>query len=159
MRALCSVTTHPVDERSAAQHDCSSNTVPGRVGCIDGRVMFDDDEIRAAERRLEQALQAADPLAWVLEYTENAVFDGGGDHAVEGREALLEMSAEMAPLSSVSIRPLRTEGRDDLATVWFEASWVSGPTPEAGPTVEVRGMILWRRERDGQWRVAIEHIG
>jgi len=25
--------------------------------------------------------------------------------------------------------------------------------------VEVRGMILWRKEDDGRWRVAIEHVG
>ena len=87
------------------------------------------------------------------------MFDGGGDHAIQGREALLEMAATMAPLSSVSIRPLRTEGREDLATVWFDASWVSGRSPTTGPTVAVRGMILWRKERDGRWRVAIEHIG
>jgi ketosteroid isomerase-like protein len=120
---------------------------------------FDEGEIRAAERELESALQSADPLAWVFEYTEDAVFDGGGDHAVQGRDALLEMAAAMAPLSSVSIRPLRTEGCDGLATVWFEGSWVSGRPPATGPTVEVRGMILWRKGPDGRWRVAIEHLG
>lgn len=119
----------------------------------------DDAEIRAAERDLEAALEAADTRAWVFEYTEDAVFDGGGDHAVQGREALLEMAAAMAPMSSVSIRPLRTEGRDDLATVWFEASWLSGRAPGKEQTVEVRGMILWRKEADGRWRVAIEHLG
>ena len=119
---------------------------------------FDESEIRAAERRLETALEASDPTAWVYEYTEDAVFDGGGDHAVQGREALLEMAGAMKPLSSVSIRPLRTEACGDLATVWIEASWVSGP-PSEGRAVDVRGMILWRKERDGRWRVAVEHLG
>jgi ketosteroid isomerase-like protein len=33
--------------------------------------------------------------------------------------------------------------------------------PEEGEpkNVEVRAMILWRREPDGVWRVAMEHIG
>jgi len=31
---------------------------------------FDESEIRAAERELESALQAPDPLAWVYQYTE-----------------------------------------------------------------------------------------
>jgi uncharacterized protein (TIGR02246 family) len=128
-------------------------TVTGRKG----DTTFDEAEIRAAEARLEAALGADDPTAWVFEYTEDAVFDGGGDHAVDGRAALLEMAAAMNPLSSVSIRPLRTEGHGDLATVWFEGSWVSGPTTD-GPTVEVRGIILWRKEADGQWRVALEHV-
>jgi ketosteroid isomerase-like protein len=120
---------------------------------------FDEAEIRAAEHRLETALEGADRTAWVYHYTSDAVFDGGGEHAVVGRDSLLAMAASMRPLREVTIRPLRTEGRDGLATVWVEGSWVSG-LPESDPTdVEVRGMILWRREADGVWRVAMEHIG
>lgn len=126
---------------------------------IDEPLTFDEAEIRAAERSLEAALESPDPTAWVFEYTEDAVFDGGGDHAVQGRAALLAMATSMSPLSSVSIRPLRTEGRADIATVWFEGSWVSGRPPDTGATVHVRGMMLWRKEADGRWRVAVEHIG
>ncbi len=122
----------------------------------DTEAEFDEGEIRAAERALEQSLCSADPTAWVYDYTEDAVFDGG--HAVEGRAALLEMAAAMSPLSEVSIRALRTEGRADLATVWCEASWVSGP-PESRTRTEVRGILVWRKEADGRWRVVLEHIG
>ena len=118
--------------------------------------MFDVAEIRAAERALVAALEAGE--AWVLEYTADAVFDGGGDHVVEGRDALLAMAKDMQPMSSVSIRPRRTEGSGDLATVWFDGSWFSGQ-PESGRQVDVRGIILWRKEADGRWRVAMEHIG
>jgi len=125
---------------------------------MDPQATFDESEIRDAERRLETALEAGDPTAWVFDYTENAVFDGGGEHAVVGRESLLAMARSMPPLRSVSIRPLRTEGRKDLAVVWTQGSWVSGP--EDHPTrVEVRGMLVWRKEPDGLWRVAMEHIG
>ena len=117
---------------------------------------FDDREIRAAERALERSLAAPDPTAWVFDYTEDAVFDGGG-HAVQGRAALLEMAATMNPLSEVSIRALRTEGTAGLATVWCEASWFSGP-PGSGTRTEVRGILVWRKEPDGRWRVALEHI-
>jgi|GEM_PF-5232134 len=89
--------------------------------------LFDDQEIRAAETALESALSAVDPTAWVYEYTEDAVFDGGGDEVLRGREALLGLARAMAPMRDVSIRPLRTEGSGHLATVWFEGSWVSGP--------------------------------
>jgi ketosteroid isomerase-like protein len=126
---------------------------------IDGDMAFDETEIRAAERRLAAALGAPDRTAWVFEYTEGAVFDGGGDHVVRGREALLELASAVQPMSSASIRPLRTEGCGHLATVWFEASWVSGPPADNGPTVEARGVILWRKAPDGTWRVAIEHLG
>jgi len=117
---------------------------------------FDDQEIRAAERVLEDALSAEDQTAWVYEYTEDAVFDGGGEEVLRGREALLGLAKAMAPMRDVSIHALRTEGSGHLATVWFEGSWVSGP-PGAPPTA-ARGMILWRKEGDGHWRVAIEHL-
>jgi ketosteroid isomerase-like protein len=118
---------------------------------MDPHERFDESEIRAAEHRLEAALEAVDRTAWVFEYTADAVFDGGGEHAVVGRDSLLAMATSMRPLTEVSIRPLRTEGR--------EASWVSGSADGVPTNVEVRGMILWRREPDGVWRVAMEHIG
>ena len=125
---------------------------------MEPRATLDGAEIRAAEHRLETSLEADDPTAWVFDYTEDAVFDGGGEHAAVGRESLLAMARSMRPLRSVSIRPLRTEGREDLAVVWTEASWVSGPEDQP-TTVEVRGMLVWRKEPDGVWRVAMEHIG
>lgn len=125
---------------------------------MDPRELFDESEIRAAEHRLEGAFEADDPTAWVLEYTEDAVFDRGGEDAVVGRDSLLAMARSMRPLRAMSIRPLRTEGRGGLVAVWAEASWVSGPAEGDRTTVGVRGMILWRKEPDGVWRVAMEHI-
>ncbi|EWT01389.1 hypothetical protein N865_08565 [Intrasporangium oryzae NRRL B-24470] len=125
---------------------------------MEPRSTFEELDIRAAERRLERALEADDPTAWVLEYTEDAVFDGGGEHAVVGRESLLAMASSMRPLRMVSIRPLRTEGHGDLAVVWAQASWVSGDPGSEPTTVNVRGLIVWRRDADGTWRVAMEHI-
>jgi ketosteroid isomerase-like protein len=125
---------------------------------MDLQADLDESEIRDAERRLETALESDDPTAWVFDYTEDAVFDGGGEHAAVGRESLLAMARSMRPLRSVSIRPLRTAGRQDLAVVWTEASWISGPEDQP-TTVEVRGILVWRKEPDGVWRVAMEHIG
>ena len=124
-------------------------------GREDQRV-FNEAEIRAAERALEQALQSSDPTAWVYSYTEDAVFVAPGAPAVQGRAALLQMAKAMKPLSSVSIQPMRTEGSGGLATVYAHASWVSGRPPEAGSVAKVRGIIVWRKEADRQWRVAQE---
>jgi ketosteroid isomerase-like protein len=118
---------------------------------------FDDATLRSAERELAAALAADDPTAWVYHYTEDAVFDAGSEHAVQGRHALLEMARSMRPLSEVSIRPLRTAGHRDLAAVWTEASWASGE-PSDRRMVHVRGILVWHRESDGRWRVAMEHI-
>jgi uncharacterized protein (TIGR02246 family) len=117
---------------------------------------FDEAEIRAAERALIQALQAPDPTAWVYSYTEDAVFVAPGAPAVQGRAALLQMAKAMKPLSSVSLQPIRTEGSAHLATVYAHGSWVSGKPPDAGSVSKVRLIIVWRKEADGQWRIAEE---
>ena len=122
----------------------------------DRQRVFNEAEIRAAERALEQALQSSDPTAWVYSYTEDAVFVAPGAPAVQGRAALLQMAKAMKPLSSVSIQAVRTEGSGSLATVYAHASWVSGRPPEAGAVAKVRGIIVWRKEADGQWRIAQE---
>ena len=121
-----------------------------------GMQPFNEAEIRAAERALEKALESPDPTAWVYAYTEDAVFVAPGAPAVQGRAALLQMAKAMKPLSSVSIKALRTEGSGDLAYVYGHASWVSGRPPNAGPVTNVRLIIVWRKEADRQWRVAQE---
>jgi len=148
---------HNADVGRWPLHD--SGHGPAEWVAMDAQAWFDESEIRAAEHRLEASLQADDRTAWVFDYTEDAVFDGGGEHAVVGRDALLAMARSMGPLGSVSIRPLRTKGEDGLAAVWVEASWVSGPAESDPTTVHVRGIIVWRKEPDGVWRVAMEHIG
>jgi ketosteroid isomerase-like protein len=125
---------------------------------VAGSAPFGETEIRTAERALVTALEAPDPTACVFEYTEDAIFDGGSEHVVQGREALLALARTMQPMSSVVFEPLRTEGHGPLATVWFEASWIRGRTPDT-TAVPVRGVLLWRKGADGRWRVAIEHVG
>ena len=128
------------------------------TGCAvsGGQAPFDEAEIRAAERALVRALESSDPTAWVYSYTEDAVFVHPGGPAVQGRAALLQMANAMKPLSSVSIQPLRTEGHGTLATVYGHASWVNGRPPNAGSLTDMRVIIVWRKEADGQWRVAQE---
>lgn len=121
-----------------------------------GQPSFEAAEIRAAERALIQALEAPDPTAWVGAYTEDAVFVAPGAPAVQGRAALLQMAKAMKPLSAVTIQPIRTEGNARLATVYAHGSWVSGRPPEAGSVSKVRLIIVWRKEADGQWRIAQE---
>jgi uncharacterized protein (TIGR02246 family) len=117
---------------------------------------FDEAAIRAAERALERALQSPDPTAWVYLYAEDAVFAAPGALTVQGRPALLQMAKTMKPLSSVVIRPLRTEGSAGLAAVYAQASWISGQPSEGGSISKVRAIMVWRKEADGQWRVAQE---
>jgi ketosteroid isomerase-like protein len=117
---------------------------------------FNKTEIRSAERALEKALESTDLTAWVYHYTEDAVFVGPQSPVVQGREALFQMAGAMNPLSSVSITALRTEGSGNIAYTYGEATWVNGRPPNEGATTNVRFVIIWRKEADGQWRVALE---
>ena len=120
------------------------------------QIIFNETEIRSAERLLEKALESPEPTAWVYHYTEDAMSVGPGRPAVQGQEALLEMAKAMTPLSSVSITAFRTEGCENLAYTYGDATWVTGRPPNAGATTNVRFVIIWRKEADGQWRVALE---
>ena len=122
------------------------------------RSTFDEAEIRDAERALEEALQSTEPMAWVYHYTEDAIFVASGSQAIQGRKSLLEMAADMQPLSSVSLSAVRTEGNENLAYTYGTANWVSGHRPATGTTTRVRFVIVWRREEDGRWRVAQEML-
>lgn len=117
---------------------------------------FDPAPIRAAERDVIAALESPDPTAWVYMYTEDAIFMEAGEPPVEGRAALLEMARAMKPLSSVTITPMRTEGRGDLAYVYCLGSWVNGRPPDTGSTSRVQGVLIWRKQADGRWRIAQE---
>ena len=66
------------------------------------------------------------------------------------------MANSMQPLSSVVISPHRTEGEGNLAYLYGHASWVNGRPPDIGSTSSVYLVIVWRKETDGQWRIAQE---
>ena len=118
---------------------------------------FDESEIRAAEQALVAALESDDPLAWVDAYASDAVFVGPGGPPVEGRAALLAMASAMRPLSSVTITPERTIGHGRIACVYGHGGWVSGRPPEEGsPRIDLTMVIVWRKDDDDTWRVAME---
>lgn len=76
---------------------------------MDPKEAFDESEIRDAERRLATALEAGE---WVSQYTVDAVFDGGGEHATVGQAAV---SPEPVRLQAVQPDPQRTHGFEAMA--------------------------------------------
>lgn len=119
---------------------------------------FDTKEIRAATTKLVAALEDPDPTAWVYMYTEDAGLLEAGSKPLEGRAQLLELARSMQPMSSVVITPSRTEGHGSIAYMYGTASWVNGRPPKAGSKSLVHLVIVWRKESDGQWRVAQEAL-
>jgi ketosteroid isomerase-like protein len=133
----------------------------GLVGCTSlpshrGPEPFDADQIRAAERRVTGALAAPDVTAWVHEYTDDAVLLEPGAPPVSGRNALLELARSMKPIASARIDSDHIEGSGNLACSYGIATWNSGRSPDATSTTRVRQVLVWRREADGVWRIAME---
>ena len=115
----------------------------------------DNAAIRAAELALAEAFEDTDPTAWVNSYTEDAIFVGPGSPAIEGRAALLAVAPQIA-MSSLEIVADSTIGAGDFAATTGRATWVSGKRDSGAPTVRRRFLMVWRRDPDGQWRIARE---
>lgn len=133
----------------------------GLAGCTSGQSLrttgpFDTDQIRAAERRVTGALAAPDVTAWVYEYTEDAVLLESGAPPISGRTALLELARSMKPIASATINSDHVEGSGNVAFSYGTATWTSGRSPDATSTTHVRQILVWRREADGVWRIAME---
>ena len=133
----------------------------GLAGCAPGQSLqtpgpFDTNQIRVAERRVTAALTAPDVTAWVYEYTEDAVILEPASPPVSGRAALLELARSMKPIASATIDSEHIEGSGNLAYSYGIATWNSGRPPDATSTTRVRQILVWRREADGVWRIAME---
>jgi ketosteroid isomerase-like protein len=115
-------------------------------------------ELRAAEAHLIADLEGDDRLAWVKDYTEDAVFQEGSEDPVSGRAALTGFARGLPPLSSVSIEPVRTEIQGRLAYVQVRGGYAVGRGSEAGPVGRFRGVMIWRKGADGQWRMLHEML-
>lgn len=111
--------------------------------------------IRAAEATLANAFEAPDPTAWVHCYTEDLIFAGPGIPTIGGRDAFLAAAAQTT-ISSMEIVADSTIGSGDLIATTGRATWVAGPRGSDAPTMRRRFLMVWRKERDGRWRIARE---
>ena len=95
-------------------------------------------------------------MAWVDFYTDDAVFVGPGLAALEGRNALLDAAPHIS-ISSMEIVADSTLGTDAFAAALGRVTWVS-PNGSDSNLVRRRFLMVWRREPDGQWRIAREML-
>jgi ketosteroid isomerase-like protein len=151
--ALLAATTHPAPQPPAAAPGAYHGH--SMLGASDRAALA---ELRAAEAHLIADLEGADPLAWVQDYTEDAVFQEGSDAPVSGRAALTALARQLGPLSSVTIEPVRTEVQGNLAYVQVRGGYAVGKGATAGPVGRFRGVMIWRKDPDGQWRMLHEML-
>jgi ketosteroid isomerase-like protein len=150
--ALLAAPTEPAP-RPAAQ-SCAHNG-HSMLGASDRATVA---ELRAAEAHLVADLEGDDRLAWVKDYTEDAVFQEGSEAPVSGRAALTEFARNLPPLSSVSIEPVRTMIQGRLAYVQVRGGYAVGRGAEAHPVGRFRGVMIWRKDPDSEWRMLHEML-
>ncbi|HEX7375220.1 MAG TPA: hypothetical protein VF277_09600, partial [Steroidobacteraceae bacterium] len=75
---------------------------------------------------------------------------------IAGRAALLELARSIKPIVRGEIRSDHIEGSGSTAYSYGIANWDSGRPPDATTTTRVRQILVWRREADGVWRIALE---
>ena len=114
----------------------------------------DISDIRAAEKTLAEAFESSERTAWVDFYTDDAIFVGPGVPAIEGRTALLDIAPQIS-ISSMEIVAESTLGADEFAATLAHVTSVSGPNGSDAPRVRRRFLMVWRREPDGRWRIAM----
>jgi hypothetical protein len=66
------------------------------------------------------------------------------------------LAHSMKPIASATISSDHIEGRGNVAYSYGTAIWQSGRSPDAASTTRVRQVLVWRREADGVWRIALE---
>lgn len=62
----------------------------------------------------------------------------------------------MKPIASATINSDHIEGSGNVAWSYGTAIWTSGRPADPTSTTRVRQVLVWRREADGVWLVAME---
>jgi uncharacterized protein (TIGR02246 family) len=113
--------------------------------------------IRANSRAVAEAEAKKDADAVMPYWTEDAVVHFNGESALKGRDAIGRMYRERLP----RLETFRAETNSVEVSPGGGLAWETGTThvtlpSGAGPPAESSSkfLIVWRKEADGQWRIA-----
>jgi uncharacterized protein (TIGR02246 family) len=115
------------------------------------------EEVRAASRAVAEAEANKDAAAVMPYWTEDAVVHFSGEAPIHGKDAIGKMYAERLP----RLATFRAETNSVEVAPGGDLAWEAGTTfvtlpgadPAAPPSTS-KFLIVWRKEADGQWRIA-----
>ena len=114
-----------------------------------------EDEIVAANRALEERFRAGDVLGVADLYTDDALLIGPGGLRVEGREDIDDYWSQFEHPIDWRLEIHEIEGTDQFA--WERGtSHLTQQRDGAALTSQVEFLLVWRREPDGAWRIAVD---
>jgi ketosteroid isomerase-like protein len=116
--------------------------------------------IKEADKRWLQAASAKDIERAVSFWTDDAVIHPPGQPAVIGKEAIRRYVADgfKQPGFSVSwqsAEPVVSKSGDMAYTLGTNQFTFQDPQGQL-VTVRGRGVVVWKRDRDGQWKCAVD---
>ena len=112
-------------------------------------------EVRAKSKAVAEAEARKDADAVMPFWSENAVVHFNGEAALSGRAAIGEMYRQRLP----RLETFRAQTDSVEVAPDGEMAWEAGTTfvtlpGGAGPPSTSKFLIVWRKEADGQWRIA-----
>jgi ketosteroid isomerase-like protein len=126
---------------------------------------FDSQELESFTRAFEKLFNDGDPASMTSYYTNDAQLMAEGMEPIRGHCAIDEfwrvaISRAIAARARRTIRLHESSSSGDLGyalcTVTVEIPPGSGAAGAAGASISVWDATIWQRDRDGQWRIAVD---
>jgi uncharacterized protein (TIGR02246 family) len=123
------------------------------IGAADMKV------IAALNDAFGHALTAKDWKAASALYTADGTLYPPGESAVKGRSAIEACLTAFPPVIAFSLRPTKTDGRDDVAYVQGTFSMTLVPKGGAAPEQSSGYFVqVLRRQSNGTWQIAVQML-
>jgi AcrR family transcriptional regulator/ketosteroid isomerase-like protein len=136
-----------------------------KTGAATPLTTFDTDELESFTRAFEELFNEGDPKSMTSYYTEDAQLMAEGIEPLHGRAAIDEfwrvaISRATAARARRTIRLHESSSSGDLGyalcTVTVEIPPGPGATGAAGASISVGDATIWHRDKNGQWRIAVD---
>ena len=148
------VCTTSVDAQTPVRRAASEREAAGSRSAVNMAAVR--RAISAAESQQASALKRGDIDGALQIYTEDVVALWPGEPVIRGRAALREAAVRAFGGATLTTAKSTTDdilvsGDVAVATVSFDNTWTKGgeAVRQAG-----RGIVVWRRQPDGSWRVS-----